>query len=66
MKITREKIVVVILINLFMFSVSMSGVIKWVGISNQKAVASLVASAIFLFFILSVIKRHYSLLFGKK
>jgi len=66
MKFTKTQIVFILILNLFMLSISFFGVIKWIGISNTKTIASLMSSLIFLAFVLMVLKQHYALLFKQK
>lgn len=65
MKFTKNHIVIILLINIFMLSFGAYGTLKWYGISNVKVVASLSSALIFLFFIIIVLKKNYSL-FNKK
>lgn len=58
---SKNQIIVILLLNLFMLSASISGVIRWYDVSTLKLSATLFSSAIFLFFILVVLKRHYKL-----
>jgi hypothetical protein len=62
MKFSKNQIVVVLAINLFMLSMSVFQLIKWIGVSNIKTIACLCSSFIFLFFVVIVIRKHYSLL----
>lgn len=61
--ISRNQVVVVLMLNLMLFSYSILVLIKWVGMSNIKFYASFAGSLGFLFFIVLILKTHYRLLF---
>jgi len=58
---SKNQIVIVLVINLFMLSASILGVIKWYDVSMVKALATTCSSAIFLFLIVSALREHYKL-----
>ncbi|WPU93493.1 hypothetical protein SNE25_29690 [Mucilaginibacter sabulilitoris] len=58
---SKNQIIAILLLNLFMLSASISGVIRWYDVSTLKLSATLFSSATFLFFILVVLKRYYKL-----
>ncbi len=65
MKYSKNHIVIILLINLFMFSLSAYGITKWYGISNLKVAVFLSSALIFLFLIIVVLNRHYGLFLKK-
>lgn len=65
MKYSKNHIAIILLINLFMFSLGAYGITKWYGISNFKVAASLSSALIFLFLIIAVLNKHYGLFFKK-
>lgn len=62
MKLSKIQIIIILVVNLYMFSMGIFGVIKWMGVSNIRLMASGIGAAIFLFFIVSLLVQHYRLL----
>jgi hypothetical protein len=61
---TKNQIIAILIFNLILLSVSIWGLIKWIGVSNIRLGACLFCSLVLLTFVVLILKTHYKSIFG--